>query len=109
MAQVTIKICELNEDDQYQSIAAFITIDKEDFLLESRLIDNEDYQTDLEVVEGFFGMWEIRAETENFRFEVDESVTEVIIEFSSQIEMLDDDEPRSDSYAGHDDVDEDWK
>ena len=35
--------------------------------------------------------------------------TEVIIEFSSQIEMLDDDEPRSDSYAGHDDVDEDWK
>lgn len=87
MTYITIKLTEIGEGYvQYQSVAAFITIDKEDYLLDSRLLDNEDYQADVDVISGFIGMWEIRAETDGIRFEIDEEVSQLEMELSVMIE-----------------------
>lgn len=89
MPQITIKIAEIGTDAndyvQYQSVISFITIDKEDYILESTLLDSEDDEADLEVIQGFVGMWEIRAEHEGMRFEIDETVTELEINLNLEI------------------------
>jgi len=87
MAYIKIELTEIGEGFiPYQSVAAFIVIDKEDYLLDSVLLDNEDYQADVDVISGFIGMWEIRAETDKISFEIDEEVSQLEIELSAMIE-----------------------
>lgn len=87
MAYIKIKLTEIGEGYvQYQSVAAFITIDKEDYLLDSRLLDSEDYQSDLDILYGFHGMWEIRAEADGLKCELDEEVEQLMIELNCMID-----------------------
>jgi len=86
MPTININLKEIGEDVQYRSITAEIVIDKEEYLLEFRDLDNEDYQADLDVINGFIGVWEMRAEAEGFHLEISEDVTQEEIELSAMIE-----------------------
>lgn len=86
MAYITIKLTEIGEGYvQYQSVAAFITLDKEEYLLDSRLLDNEDYEADRDVIQGFIGAWEAISDIDSTRLEIDEGVLQLEIELSAMI------------------------
>lgn len=75
---ISIELQELGEGYvQYQSVTAEISIDGDNYLLDSRLLDSEDEQADLDIIHGFTGVWEGKAETENLDFYIDDEIYEL--------------------------------
>jgi hypothetical protein len=101
MPRIKIILTEIGEGYvQYQSVAAVTPIDGEDYLLDSRLLDNEDYQADLDVINGFVGVWEDKAKSEGFRYEVDEEIDSLVVELSAMIEDEEEEQLRRDEKNG---------
>jgi len=87
MPRIRIILTEIGEGYvQYQSVAAVTPIDGEDYLLDSMLLDQNDYQADLDVINGFLGVWEDKADYEGFKYEVDSEIDDLIVELSGMIE-----------------------
>ena len=87
---ISIDVRELGEGYvQYESVVAEISIDGTNYFLESMLLDNEDEQADLDVIHGFVGVWEGRAETGNIDFYIDDEVHQLIIELDVTIALND--------------------
>lgn len=101
MATISIELKELGEGYvPYQSLTAEISIDRENYILDSVLLDNEDYQADFDAIQGFTGIWEDRAENEGLKFYIDEDVLQLEIELSAMAdEYNDDEEENTDSNA----------
>ena len=101
MATISIELKELGEGYvQYQSLTAEISIDNENYVLDSKLLDTEYYQADLDIIHGFIGKWEIRAEAEDLKFYIDDDVTQLIIELNVMVE----DEDEAEKYNVGDEV-----
>lgn len=87
MTTISVELKELGEGYvQYQSLTAEISIDGTNYLLESMLLDNEDHQADLDVIHGFAGIWETRAEADSIDFYLDDDVNELRIELERLVE-----------------------
>jgi hypothetical protein len=88
MPTISIELKEIGEGYvPCQSLTAEISIDGENYLLDSRLLDNENYQDDAYVINGFVGMWEIRAENEGINFYIDDAVLQLEIELNAMTEI----------------------
>lgn len=62
MAHINIRIIETDDiHEQYQSIGAFFELSDREFLLDSVLLDTEDYEEDLDLVEDFCTAFEVMA------------------------------------------------
>jgi hypothetical protein len=85
-----------DEYEQHQSIIASIEFEKscETFVLDSRPLDNEDEQADLDVVHGFVGVWEGRAEEEDMMFEMF-GIDNLIHELEQEVEQQKVDEEKT--------------
>ena len=87
MTTISIELKELGEGYvQYQSLTAEISIDGTNYPLESMLLDNEDNQADLDVIHGFTGIWETRAEADSIDFYLDDEVDELRMELERLVE-----------------------
>ena len=85
-----------DEYEQYQSIIASIEFEKcsETFVLDSRQLDNEDEQADLDVIHGFVGVWQGRAEDEDMLFEMF-GIENLIHELEQEVEQQEIDEEKT--------------
>ena len=89
MATISIEIQEIGEGYvQYPSVTAVISLDGDNFLLSSMLIDQEDVYANLDILHGFTGIWEIKAEYENIDFYIDDEVKNYIKELEEEIEVI---------------------
>ena len=87
MNYVQVKLTEIGEGYvQYQSVGAFLTIGKTEFLLDSELIDAENPERDVEIINDFCAKWEILCNENNMKIEFDEDVDQLIIELNVEIE-----------------------
>jgi hypothetical protein len=89
MATISIEIQEIGEGYiQYPSVTAVISLDGDNFLLSSMLIDQEDVYANLDILHGFTGIWECKAEYEGIDFYIDDEVKNYIKELEEEIEVI---------------------
>lgn len=90
MAIIKITMGEIGEGyQQYQSMIATIEFEKwsKGFILETELIDNEDYKEDLDLIETFYTRWQLRMSGEPIIVERSSDVNELIEELEHEVEV----------------------
>lgn len=90
MAKIKISTGEIGEGyQQYQSMIATIEFEKsiKNVILETELIDNEDYKEDLDLMEAFYRRWKAIADGDEMMLDCEKDVTELMIELEYEIEV----------------------
>ncbi|MFA6569982.1 MAG: hypothetical protein WCT77_01960 [Bacteroidota bacterium] len=79
MAHINVRIIDDREDDtQYQSIGAYLELLNKEFLLDDVLLGTENYEEDLDLIEGFCGGFEMMAEESGMEIVFDPKIQELI-------------------------------
>lgn len=88
MAQIEVRLVKLGEGQvQYESVAAFLVMKDKEFLLDSVLLDAEDYEDDLlERIESFCGNIETMANENDIKVEFDEEIDQRTLELNIAID-----------------------
>jgi hypothetical protein len=92
MVRIEVRLTEIGEDIQNESIAAFLVLKDKEFLLDSELLNTGNEEDDLEILESFCIGFENLADVNDIEIEFEEEINQRIVELNIEIDMIEENE-----------------